>query len=110
MSDTPDIANVRIEFDNGCVANLTSSRIYMKNAQDASLPEKTYISSISGEKTEIIRLNTPGDKMYSPSDIETNNGKKTIAIANPPVADVNANQNGTQEIRRTPSCRIPKRR
>ncbi len=26
MSDTPDIANVRIEFDNGCVANLTSSR------------------------------------------------------------------------------------
>ena len=27
MSDTPDIANVRIEFDNGCVANLTSSRI-----------------------------------------------------------------------------------
>ncbi|MEY2916380.1 MAG: hypothetical protein RIS73_94, partial [Bacteroidota bacterium] len=30
MSDTPDIANVRIEFDNGCVANLTSSRISMK--------------------------------------------------------------------------------
>jgi len=30
LSDTPDIANVRIEFDNGCVANLTSSRISMK--------------------------------------------------------------------------------
>jgi predicted dehydrogenase len=30
MTETPDIANVRIEFDNGCVANLTSSRISMK--------------------------------------------------------------------------------
>ena len=31
LSDTPDIANARIEFDNGCVANLTASRISMKN-------------------------------------------------------------------------------
>jgi predicted dehydrogenase len=31
ISDTPDIANARIEFENGCVANLTSSRISMKN-------------------------------------------------------------------------------
>ncbi len=30
LTDTPDIANVRIEFNNGCVANLTSSRISMK--------------------------------------------------------------------------------
>ncbi|HMU71375.1 MAG TPA: gfo/Idh/MocA family oxidoreductase, partial [Ferruginibacter sp.] len=34
--------------------------------------------------------NTPGDKNVFTFDIETNNGKKTIAIANPPVADVNA--------------------
>ena len=31
VSDTPDIANARIEFNNGCVANLTASRISMKN-------------------------------------------------------------------------------
>ncbi len=31
VSDTPDIANARLEFDNGCVANLTASRISMKN-------------------------------------------------------------------------------
>jgi len=31
VSDTPDIANARIEFDNGCVANLTASRMSMKN-------------------------------------------------------------------------------
>jgi predicted dehydrogenase len=30
MTDTPDIASIRIEFNNGCVANLTSSRISMK--------------------------------------------------------------------------------
>jgi hypothetical protein len=30
ISDTPDIANARIEFENGCVANLTASRISMK--------------------------------------------------------------------------------
>jgi predicted dehydrogenase len=31
ISDSPDIANARIEFENGCVANVTSSRISMKN-------------------------------------------------------------------------------
>jgi predicted dehydrogenase len=31
ISETPDIANARIEFENGCVANLTASRISMKN-------------------------------------------------------------------------------
>ena len=31
ISETPDIANARIEFQNGCVANLTASRISLKN-------------------------------------------------------------------------------
>ena len=31
VSETPDIANARIEFDNGCVANLTASRVSLKN-------------------------------------------------------------------------------
>jgi predicted dehydrogenase len=30
ISSTPDIANARIEFENGCIANLTSSRISLK--------------------------------------------------------------------------------
>src|SRR6478735_4721386 len=37
MTDTPDIANVRIEFNNGCVANLTSSRISMKKMRKMRL-------------------------------------------------------------------------
>jgi len=41
MTDTPDIANVRIEFHNGCVANLTSSRISMKKMRkDAALSKR----------------------------------------------------------------------
>ena len=30
ISETPDISNARIEFENGCVANLTASRISLK--------------------------------------------------------------------------------
>jgi len=42
------------------------------------------------KKAEVIKLNTPADKNVFTFDIETNNGKKTIAIANPVVEDGNA--------------------
>ncbi|MBS1495744.1 MAG: Gfo/Idh/MocA family oxidoreductase [Bacteroidetes bacterium] len=92
MSDTPDIANVRIEFDNGCVANLTSSRISMKKMRKMRLFQKDAYIGIDflDKKTEIIKLNTPGDKNVFTFDIETNHGKKTIAIASPGVVEVNA--------------------
>ncbi len=92
MSDTPDIANVRIEFDNGCVANLTSSRISMKKMRKMRLFQKDAYIGIDflEKKTEIIKLNAPGDKNVFTFDIETNSGKKTIAIANPNVPEVNA--------------------
>jgi predicted dehydrogenase len=92
MSDTPDIANVRIEFDNGCVANLTSSRISMKKMRKMRLFQKdTYIGiDFLEKKTEVIKLNAPGDINVFTFDIETNNGKKTIAIANPIIEDGNA--------------------
>ena len=92
MSDTPDIANVRIEFDNGCVANLTSSRISMKKMRKMRLFQKDAYIGIDflEKKVEIIKLNTPGEKNVFTFDIDTNHGKKTIAIANPNVKDVNA--------------------
>ncbi len=95
MSDTPDIANVRIEFDNGCVANLTSSRISMKKMRKMRLFQKDAYIGIDflEKKTEIIKLNTPADSNVFTFDIETNSGKKTIAIANPAVQqDANAIQ------------------
>ena len=92
MSDTPDIANVRIEFDNGCVANLTSSRISMKKMRKMRIFQKDAYIGIDflEKKTEIIKLNTPDDKNVFTFDIETNSGKKTIAIASPNVPEVNA--------------------
>lgn len=92
MSDTPDIANVRIEFDNSCVANLTSSRISMKKMRKMRLFQKDAYIGIDflEKKTEVIKLNTPGDTNVFTFDIDTNNGKKTIAISNPVVENGNA--------------------
>jgi predicted dehydrogenase len=92
MSDTPDIANVRIEFDNRCVANLTSSRISMKRMRKMRLFQKDAYIGIDflEKKAEVIKLNAPGDKNVFTFDIETGNGKKTVAIANPHVEDGNA--------------------
>ena len=92
LSDTPDIANVRIEFDNGCVANLTSSRISMKKMRKMRLFQKdSYISiDFLDKKTEIIKYKTPEDKDVFAFDIETKHGKKTIAISAPVIKQNNA--------------------
>ncbi|HSQ44736.1 MAG TPA: Gfo/Idh/MocA family oxidoreductase [Ginsengibacter sp.] len=92
LSDTPDIANVRIEFDNGCVANLTSSRISMKKMRKMRLFQKdSYISiDFLDKKTEVIKYKTPSDKNVFTFDIETNSGKKTIAITAPIIKENNA--------------------
>ncbi|MFY7652947.1 MAG: Gfo/Idh/MocA family protein [Chitinophagaceae bacterium] len=92
MTDTPDIANVRIEFNNGCVANLTSSRISMKKMRKMRLFQKdSYIGlDFLEKKTEIIKLKQPEDTNVFSFDVETPHGKKTIAVANPKVIDGNA--------------------
>lgn len=92
LSDTPDIANVRIEFDNGCVANLTSSRISLKKMRKMRLFQKDAYIGIDflDKKADVIRLDVPGDSNVISFDIETNTGKKTVAIANPVVIDGNA--------------------
>ncbi len=101
MSDTPDIANVRIEFDNGCVANLTSSRISMKKMRKMRVFQKDAYIGIDflDKKTEIIKLNSPGDKNVFTFDIETNHGKKTIAISSPSIEDGNAIKMELQEFK-----------
>ncbi len=92
LSDTPDIANVRMEFDNGCVANLTSSRISMKKMRKMRLFQKDAYVGIDflDKKTEIIKYKSPEDKNVFTFDIDTNHGKKTIAIAAPAVQENNA--------------------
>ncbi|MFN5422789.1 MAG: Gfo/Idh/MocA family protein [bacterium] len=93
MTETPDIANVRIEFHNGCVANLTSSRISMKKMRKMRLFQKDAYIGIDflEKKTEIIRLkgNEEPEDLFA-FDIETPNGTRTIAVENPVVDEVNA--------------------
>ncbi|WP_439505954.1 Gfo/Idh/MocA family protein [Sediminibacterium sp.] len=92
MTETPDIANVRIEFNNGCVANLTSSRISMKKMRKIRLFQKDAYIGIDflERKTEIIKLKQPDDQNVFSFDIDTANGKKTIAIATPTIEPLNA--------------------
>lgn len=92
LTETPDIANVRIEFDNGCVANLTSSRISMKKMRKIRLFQKDAYIGIDflDKKAEVIRLKGDADQSNFTFDIETAAGKKSIAIANPKVPEINA--------------------
>ena len=92
MTDTPDIANVRIEFNNGCVANLTSSRISMKKMRKIRIFQKdAYIGiDLLAKKTEIIKLKEESDQDAFSFELETPKGTKTIAIANPEIAENNA--------------------
>lgn len=92
MTDTPDIANVRIEFNNGCVANLTSSRISMKKMRKMRLFQKDAYIGIDflEKKTEIIKLKSEEDETAFTFDIDTPSGNKTIAIINPGIHPVNA--------------------
>lgn len=80
VSSTPDIANARIEFENGCVANLTTSRISMKAMRKSRFFQKdAYISvDFLEKKAEVIRMK---DAPETPSDfdmiIENADGKKS---------------------------------
>ena len=93
MTDTPDIANVRIEFNNGCVANLTSSRISMKKMRKMRVFQKDAYIGIDflEKKTEIIKLHEEGDVNAFSFDLETpGGGTKTIAVINPETKPANA--------------------
>jgi predicted dehydrogenase len=92
MTDKPDIANVRIEFDNGCVANLTSSRISMKRMRKMRLFQKDAYIGIDflEKKSEVIKLKGEGDESLFHFDVETPQGIRTLAVDQPPSPDVNA--------------------
>ncbi len=100
MTDTPDIANVRLEFNNGCVANLTSSRISMKKMRKIRLFQKDAYIGIDflDKKTEVIKLKGEGDENAFSFDLETPQGTKTIAIASPQVPEVNAIKRELEEF------------
>ena len=92
LTDTPDIANARIEFHNGCVANLTSSRISMKKMRKMRLFQKDAYIGIDflDKKAEVIQMDRGQDPNAFTFDIPTPDGSKSIAIRNPFVTESNA--------------------
>jgi predicted dehydrogenase len=94
ISETPDIANARIKFENGCVANLTASRISLKNMRKSRFFQKdAYIAVDFFEKaTEVVKMKdapkVPGD-----FDMILQNAegiKKQIYFENPKIEANNA--------------------
>ena len=97
VSDSPDIANARIEFNNGCVCNLTASRISLKNMRKTRIFQNdAYISiDLLDKKTEIIRLknvkaNDKLDPLAMVLDIGKKKIKKQIYFEVPQIEDNNA--------------------
>jgi hypothetical protein len=94
ISETPDIANARIQFENGCVANLTASRISLKNMRKARFFQRdAYISvDFLERKCEVVKMK---DVPENPDDfamiLQNAEGvKKQIYFDNPKIDEQNA--------------------
>ncbi len=96
VSRSPDIANARLEFENGAVANLTASRISMKQMRKLRLFQKdAYISlDLLDKQAQVIQLfgETDKDKITNGNllSLATEEGKKYINIAQPKAIPTNA--------------------
>lgn len=107
VSETPDIANARLEFANGCVANLTASRISLKQMRKLRLFQKdAYISLDFLEKTaQVVRLLDPAQATASAGGghfmLQTPSGPKQISVEMPPIEPVNAIKMELEEFARS---------
>jgi predicted dehydrogenase len=96
ISDQPDIANARIEFENGCVANLTASRISMKKMRKTRFFQKdAYIAvDFLDKKSEIIRMQeidaVPEDPMAMVFDPGNGGPLKRVWAETPQIPSLNA--------------------
>lgn len=94
ISETPDIANARIEFENGCVANLTASRISLKNMRKARFFQKDAYISVDyfSKSAEVVKMeNAPENIGDFDMVLENAQGKKKrVFFDNPKIPEVNA--------------------
>ena len=94
ISKSPDITNARIEFENGCVANLTASRISMKNMRKSRFFQRdAYISvDFLEKKVEVIHMKdapeNPGE--YDMILQNAEGDRKQIYFEHPEVLPTNA--------------------
>ena len=92
ISETPDIANARIEFENGCVANLTASRVSLKNMRKTRFFQSgKYISvDFLNREAEVIEIDEKKSELPI-MILEAENGKKKkIYFSKPEISENNA--------------------
>jgi predicted dehydrogenase len=93
VSQTPDICNARIEFENGAVANLTASRISLKNMRKIRIFQTdAYISlDFLQKEAQVVKISDDdGADEFSGMTIDTIGGKKRISIETPDIMHNNA--------------------
>ena len=95
VSDTPDIANARLEFVNGCVANITASRISLKNMRKSRFFQRdAYISvDFLEKKCEIVTMTDvvgEPDPFDISIDLGPGKGSKRISFDKPKIEPSNA--------------------
>jgi predicted dehydrogenase len=96
VSDTIDIANARIEFENGAVANVTASRISQKKMRKMRLFQKdAYVSlDFNSGVSEVFRLIDSEETVDSAhinfGEMGIGSKKKRIIYEQPEVIEMNA--------------------
>ena len=96
VSGSEDIANARLQFENGCVANVTASRISQNKMRKMRLFQNdAYISiDFSQGLAEVFRLVDEGDASVKPTmmlgKIDLGQKKRVIVYEQPEVKEVNA--------------------
>ncbi|MFP4368251.1 MAG: Gfo/Idh/MocA family protein [Candidatus Kapaibacterium sp.] len=96
LTDTPDIANARIKFANGAVANITASRISARPMRKTRIFQKdAYISiDFASKEVEVYRLDDGESARIIPAtmlgSIESGTKNRNIYFEKPPVEEVNA--------------------
>lgn len=98
VSDNIDIANARLEFENGAVANVTASRISQKKMRKMRMFQKdAYISlDFNTGVSEVFRLVPENLKSEEPyityGEMGVGDKKKLVVYEQPEVKEVNALQ------------------
>ena len=105
ISETPDISNARIEFENGCVANLTASRISLKKMRKTRFFQKNAYIAVDylTQKVEVVKMKDAPEQADDLSILLTNaeGKKKQIYFENPSILEGNAIQD---ELEHFASC------
>ena len=94
ISETPDISNARIEFENGCVANFTASRISLKKMRKSRFFQKNayIVLDYLTKQVEVVKMKDVGPDSYEDLTLLLTNAegeKKQIYFENPTIKNTN---------------------